>query len=123
MPPHANVRLWYGDKYICMSCVDKAYDDFNKEPKMSNRVDTKKLRDGIAWKRSYHATSYGERTEAAETFTLSTNDLEQLLSVYEVAQRWCRRPASVLTSGAANVLANDVEMWRKLRAAVNGDGT
>lgn len=38
-------------------------------------------------------------------------------AVHEIARRWCTRPESVLKEGAS-VLANDAEMWRKLRAAV-----
>lgn len=37
--------------------------------------------------------------------------------VYNIARRWCYRPASVLREGAT-VLRNDVEMWMKLRDAV-----
>jgi hypothetical protein len=44
-------------------------------------------------------------------------EVERLRPAYEIARRWCNRPESVLREGAS-VLANDAEMWRKLRAAV-----
>jgi hypothetical protein len=37
--------------------------------------------------------------------------------ILDLARRWCTRPEDVLREGAT-VLANDAEMWRKLRAAV-----
>lgn len=44
-------------------------------------------------------------------------DLETLRRVYNVAKRWCTRPESVL-SEERGCLKNDIEMWKKLRAAV-----
>lgn len=83
-------------------------------------VDTKKIRAYVEEYLSYAHGSDRERGLKA-TMGVRAGDLLQLLDVYDVAQRWCRRPASVLTNSASNVLQKDQEMWLLLRAAVNGE--
>lgn len=57
------------------------------------------------------------RCEALTELAAKRAEVERTRPVCELARRWCKRPESVLRQGS-EVLANDAELWRELRARV-----